>query len=110
MRGGAGKVRAEDEAVIVRVEVPLPPLIVMELNAQFTPASELDTLQVKATSPEKPFTGVTVMVLVPLLPAEMARLLEEDVIWKSASPVVKLQMLDQVPYSPLEEDRVCTSQ
>ena len=63
----------------VRVEVPLPPVTVVGERLQVV-APRLDvTVQVSATLEEKPETGATVMVAVPLWPLEStSELVEAD--------------------------------
>lgn len=95
------------EAVMVTVRV----LLVFSLpNVQVTPASVLATLQVKFVVAEKLLIGVKVTVDVPLPPGAIVTLLGETVSEKSAAGVVKLAMLDQVPFWPLEAASACTSQ
>ena len=104
---GAGKFDAEDEAVIVTVAVLL---LLRAPTEQVTPASVLPTLQDKVTLPEKLLTGVKVSVDVPLLPGFIVKVLGEALSEKSGTTVVKLETLDQAPYTPLEEDKACTCQ
>ena len=77
---------------------------------QVTPASALATLQVKVGVAEKLLMGVKVSVDDPPAPGAIVSALGEALSEKSEAPVVKLDALDQVPYTPLEEDRACTSQ
>ena len=105
---GVGKVDAEDKAVIVTVAVSL--LVLYVPTEQVTPASELDGVQVKLGVAEKLLIGVKVSVEVPLVPGPIVKLLGETPSVKSGLPVVKLETLDQVPYTVLEEDKACTCQ
>jgi len=98
---GAGKVDAEDEAVIMTVAVLL---LLRAPTEQVTPASELDALQVKLGLPEKLLIGVKVSVDVALVPAFIVKLLGEALSEKSGTTVVKLETVDHVPYTPLVED------
>jgi hypothetical protein len=78
-------VKAPDTPVTVTVDAPsvavllavkvraLVLLVVFGLNAAVTPLGRPEAD--KATLPLKPFNGVTVMVLVPLFPCMMLRLL-----------------------------------
>jgi hypothetical protein len=104
----ASKFDAEEEAVIVTVEV----LFVSSApSAQVTPASELETLQEKVTLlPESPLIGVKVSVDVALLPGVIVNVPGEALSEKSPGTVVKLKTLDQAPYTPLEEDKALTCQ
>jgi hypothetical protein len=52
-------------ALMVSVDVPLPPVTVVGDMPQVVAPSEEDTLQVRPTFDEKPETGATVMVAVP---------------------------------------------
>jgi hypothetical protein len=106
-RGSAGKFDAEDEAVIVTVAVLL---LLRAPTEQVTPASVLATLQDKVTLPEKLLIGVKVSVDVPLVPGFIVKVLGEALSEKSGAAVVKLETLDQVPYTPLEEHKACTCQ
>ena len=104
---GAGKFDAEDEAVIVTVAVLL---LLKAPTEQVTPASVLPTLQDKVTLlPERLLIGVKVSVDVLLVPGFIVKVLGEALSEKSGM-VVKLKTLDQVPYTPLEEDKACTCQ
>lgn len=58
-------------ALIVRVEVPLPPPTTLGERLQPVLPRLVDTLQLRLTLPEKPFVGATVMVAVPVCPLEM---------------------------------------
>ena len=104
---GAGKVDAEDEAVMVTAAVLL---LLRAPTEQVTPASVLATLQEKVTLPEKLLIGVKVSVDVPLLPAAIVKLLGEALSEKSGTAAVKLDTLDHAPFWPLEGARACTSQ
>ena len=105
---GAGKFDAEDEAVIVTVAVLL---LLRAPTEQVTPGSVLEALQEKLTLlPERLLIGVKVSVDVPLLPGFIVKLLGEALSEKSGTTLVKLETLDQVPYTPLEEDKAFTCQ
>ena len=52
-------------ALIVSVDVPLPPVTVVGDRLQVVAPSEEDTLQLRATLEEKPEVGATVIVAVP---------------------------------------------
>ena len=97
-----------EEALIVTVAVLLLPSVP---TVQVTPASVLDTLQVKATVlPRIPLIGVKVSVDVALLPGVIVKVLGATLSEKSAGTVVKLETLDQAPYTPLEDDNALTCQ
>jgi hypothetical protein len=105
---GAGKFNAKDEAVIVTVAVLL---LLRAPSEQVTPASVLLTLQEKVTLlAARPFIGVKVSVDMPLVPGLMVKVLGEALSEKSGGTVVKLETVDQVPYTPLEEDKAFTCQ
>jgi hypothetical protein len=76
-----------------------------------TPASALETLQVKVGVAEKLLIGVKVTVDVPPPPGAKVRVLGEALSEKSEAPLVKLDTLDHGPFWPLPEGaRACTSQ
>jgi hypothetical protein len=104
---GGGKFDAEVEAVIVTVAVLL---LLRAPTEQVTPASVLPTLQDNVTLPEKPLIGVMVSVDVALAPGFIVKVLGEALSEKSGGTVVKLETLDHVPYTPLEEDKAFTCQ
>jgi hypothetical protein len=96
------------EAVIVTVAVLL---LLRVPTVQVTPASELDTPQVKVGVAEKLLIGVSVSVDVPLDPGARVTLAGEALREKSAATVAKLDTLDHAPFWPLADDaRACTSQ
>jgi hypothetical protein len=104
----AGKLDAEEEAVIVTVAVLL---VSSAPTAQVTPASVLETLQEKVTLlPERPLIGVKVSVDVALLPGVIVNVPGEALSEKSPGTVVKLKRLDQAPYTPFDEDKALTCQ
>ena len=105
---GSGKFDAKDEAVIVTIAVLL---LLSAPTGQVTPTSVLEVLQEKLTLlPERPFIGVKVSVDVPLFPAFNVKVLGEALSEKSGGTVVKLETLDQAPYTPLEGDKAFTCQ
>jgi hypothetical protein len=66
-------------ALMVRVEVPLPPPTTLGERLQPVLPRLVATLQLRLTLPVKPFVGATVMVTVPFCPLEMvSELTEED--------------------------------
>ena len=66
-------------ALIVRVEVPLPPPTTLGERLQPVAPRLVVRLQLSETLPEKPFVGATVMVAVPVCPLEMVSELTEEV-------------------------------
>jgi len=97
-----------EEAVTVTVDALL---LSSAPTEQVTPASALDTLQEKATVlPRKPLIGVKVSVDVALPPGVTVKVPGETLSEKSAGTVVKLETLDQAPYTPLEDDNALTCQ
>ena len=97
---------AVEEADMVTVAV----VLLYVPTEQVTPASALATVHVKLGVAEKLLIGVKVTVDDPPAPGTMVSELGAALSEKSGVTVVKLDTLDQVPYTPLEEDKACTSQ
>jgi len=70
---------------MVSLAVALPPLTVDGLTEHVVLPREDDTVQVRATSEEKPDTGATLRVALPLCPLGIEREVEEVVRVKSAA-------------------------
>ena len=70
-------------ALMVRVEVPLPPVTVAGDRLQVVVPSPELTAQVRATLSVKPDVGLMAMVSVPVWPLENTRALEAEVMEKS---------------------------
>ena len=105
---GPGKFDAKAEAVIVTVAVLL---LLSAPTEQVTPTSVLETLQAKFTLLlERPFSSVKVSVDVPLFPAFIVKVLGEALSEKSGGTVVKVETLDQAPYTPLKGAKAFTCQ
>ena len=105
---GSGKFDAKDEAVIVTLAELL---LLSAPTAQYTPTSELEGPQEKLTPlAARPFRSVKESVDVPLLPGCIVRELGVTLSEKSGGTVVKLETLDQAPYTPLVEESAFTCQ
>jgi hypothetical protein len=83
------------------------------LNAptlQVTPASVLAGVQENVGVPENPLRALKLTVELPLPPGAIVKLVGDALSEKSAIAAVKVEMPDQIPYTPVDEDNACTSQ